>query len=100
MSVEIKRTPIFTDPDLEAEHSALHAMACLIAQKWMLDLEHKDCSFSYDGLKWFYEDEMGEDMRVFKVLLDGHEKRVKAYRDKKREERLSEREKHEGGTNN
>ena len=39
MSVEIKRTPIFSDPDLKAEHSALHTMACIIAQKWMLDLE-------------------------------------------------------------
>ena len=95
MSVEVKRTPIFSDPDLEAEHSALHAMACIIAQKWMLDLEHKDCSFSYDGLKWFYEDEMGEDMRQFKVLIDGHEKRIEEYRDKKREERLAERDKNE-----
>jgi hypothetical protein len=93
MSVEVKRTPIFSDPDLEAEHSALHAMACIIAQKWMLDLEHKDCSFSCDGLKWFYEDEMGEDMRVFKVLLDNHEKRIEEYRDEKRAERLAEREK-------
>lgn len=93
MSIEVKRTPIFSDPDLEAEHSALHTMACIIAQKWMLDLESKDCSFSYDGLKWFYEDEMGEDMRQFKVLLDGHEKRIKEYRDKKRAERLAEREK-------
>jgi hypothetical protein len=83
MSIEVKRTPIFSDPDLEAEHSALHTMACIIAQKWMLDLESKDCSFSYDGLKWFYEDEMGEDMRQFKVLLDGHEKRIKEYRDRK-----------------
>lgn len=91
MSVEVKRTPIFSDPDLEAEHSALHAMACIIAQKWMLDLEHKDCSFSCDGLKWFYEDEMGEDMRVFKVLLDNHEKRIEEYRDEKRAERLAER---------
>jgi hypothetical protein len=91
MSIEIKRTPIFSDPDLEAEHSALHTMACIIAQKWMLDLESKDCSFSYDGLKWFYEDEMGEDMRQFKVLLDGHEKRIKEYRDKKRAERLADR---------
>jgi hypothetical protein len=90
MSVEVKRTPIFSDPDLEAEHSALHTMACIIAQKWMLDLESKDCSFSYDGLKWFYEDEMGEDMRQFKVLLDGHEKRIKEYRDKKRAERLAD----------
>jgi hypothetical protein len=93
MSIEVKRTPIFSDPDLEAEHSALHTMACIIAQKWMLDLESKDCSFSCDGLKWFYEDEMGEDMRQFKVLLDGHEKRIEEYRDKKRAERLAEREK-------
>lgn len=91
MSVEIKRTPIFSDPDLEAEHNALHAMACIIARKWMLDLEHKDCSFSCDGLKWFYEDEMGEDMRQFQILLDCHEKRIETYRDKKREERLAER---------
>ena len=95
MSVEVKRTPIFSDSDLEAERSALHTMACIIAQKWMLDLEHKDCSFSYDGLKWFYEDEMGDDMRQFKVLIDGHEKRIEEYRDKKREERLAEREKNE-----
>ena len=93
MSIEVKRTPIFSDSDLEAERSALHTMACIIAQKWMLDLEHKDCSFSYDGLKWFYEDEMGEDMRQFKVLLDCHEKRIEAYRDKERAERLAEREK-------
>ena len=91
MSIEVKRTPIFSDPDLEAEHSALHTMACIIAQKWMLDLESKDCSFSYDGLKWFYEDEMGEDMRQFKALLDGHEKRIEEYRDKKRAERLADR---------
>lgn len=91
MSVEIKRTPIFNDPDLEAEHHALHAMACIIAQKWMLDLESKDCSFSSDGLKWFYEDEMGEDMRQFKVLLDNHQKQITEYREKQREER----EKHE-----
>jgi tRNA G37 N-methylase TrmD len=57
----------------------------------MLDLESKDCSFSYDGLKWFYEDEMGEDMRQFKVLLDGHKKRIEEYRDKKRAERLADR---------
>jgi hypothetical protein len=31
---------------------------------------------------------MGEDMRQFKVLIDGHEKRIEEYRDKKREERL------------
>ena len=95
MSVEIKRTPIFSDPDLEAEHSALHTMACIIAQKLMLDLESKDCSFSCDGLKWFYEDEMGEDMRAFKVLIDGHEKRIEEYRAEKRAARLAEREKNE-----
>ena len=91
MSVEVKRTPIFSDPDLEAEHNALHTIACLIARKWMLDLESKDCSFSCDGLKWFYEEEMGEDMRQFRILLDGHEKRIEEYRDKKRAEILPER---------
>ena len=38
---------------------------------------------------------MGEDMRVFKVLLDNHEKRIEEYRDEKRAERLAEREKNE-----
>lgn len=84
MSVEVKRTPIFSDPALEAEHSALHTMACIIAEKWKLDLESKDCSFSYDGLKWFYEDEMGYDMEQFKVLLDNHQKRIAEYREKQR----------------
>ena len=81
---------IFDDPELQKEHEALHDLACIIAEKWKGQLLEQDCSFSADGLLWFYEDVMGDDMETFRTLYDRHKKNIEEYRAKKRTEKEAE----------
>ena len=77
------RKPIFDDPELQAEHDALHEMACILAEKWRSDLEKADCNYSMEGILSQYDTFWKYDYNAFKTLVDGHERRIKQYRIKK-----------------
>lgn len=83
----MEKKPIFDDPELQAEHDALHEIACIVAEKWKADLERADCSFSMDGIMSIYDITWKYDRDAFKTLVDGHNKRIEEYRKRKKEER-------------
>lgn len=75
---------LFEDcPELAEEHSALHEMACIIAEKWKGQLESRDCAYSYDGLR-FQLEQFQDDMAALNTLIRAHEKNIEVYREEKR----------------
>lgn len=77
-------TQIWDDADLNAEHDALQYMADVMAKKWKGDLEEAECSYSLDGLISQF-DWWKDDIDNLKVLYDLHKKRIKAYREAKKD---------------
>ena len=81
---------LFEDaPKLQAEHQALHDMACIIAEKWKGMLESSDCNYSYQGIKFLLEMFEAE-IASLDVLIERHEEHIKAYREEKRLKKESE----------
>lgn len=81
---------IFDDIELQAEHEALHEMACILAEKWRGDLEKTECGYSMDGVLSQYDTFWKSDYDAFKTLVDGHRKRVEEYRKEKRNKESKE----------
>lgn len=78
---------IYDDTELQAEHDALHEMACIIAEKWRGDLEKAECSYSTDGILSQYDTFWKCDYDAYKTLVDAHRKRIEQYREKKTKEK-------------